>query len=305
METHCDDKYEILLDGRYFSDLVFTGLPEFPRLGHEVYSREFHLVPGGAFTSAVALHRLGLKVAWPCRFGSDPFSQVIKEKALSAGLDPAFFSQTDQPSLHLTVAFSYENERAFLSYSDATPELPIIETVKKIKPAWLYISNLGYGEKFSDLTSAAHEAGARIYMDCQAHQQSINNIQVAKGLGMVDVFSPNAEEARNLTGETDVIEALGRLAALTPLVIIKLGGEGCLCQSGDQILRVPAIPVQVVETTGAGDNFNCGFLLGQNRGYSLEDSLRIGNICGGLSTQGIGGTSVHINYELVKRYLKS
>ena len=54
---------------------------------------------------------------------------------------------------------------------------------------------------------------------------------------------------------------------------------------------MPGIHVQVVDTTGAGDNFNCGFLCGQVRGFSLADSLRMGNICGGLSTQGYGGTT--------------
>ncbi|MDO9545823.1 MAG: hypothetical protein Q7J07_03620 [Pelolinea sp.] len=57
------DNCDVFLVGRYFCDLIFTDLPEFPRLGHEVYSREFHLVPGGVYTPAAALQRLGIKTA--------------------------------------------------------------------------------------------------------------------------------------------------------------------------------------------------------------------------------------------------
>ena len=67
------------------------GCRNFPRLGHEVYSREFNLVPGGALNCAVALRRLGLRTIWPCRFGSDPFSRMAKQAALAEGLDGKYF----------------------------------------------------------------------------------------------------------------------------------------------------------------------------------------------------------------------
>jgi sugar/nucleoside kinase (ribokinase family) len=73
-------------------------------------------------------------------------------------------------------------------------------------------------------------------------------------------------------------------------VVIKLGPDGAMAQRGKQIARAPGIQASVVDTIGAGDNFNCGFIYGQTHRYSLEDSLLCGNICGGLSTQAHGGT---------------
>jgi sugar/nucleoside kinase (ribokinase family) len=299
------EPFQVLLDGGYFSDLVFTGLPEFPRLGHEIYSKEFHVLPGGAYNTAVALQRLGLKTAWPCRFGSDPFSQYVKEHALAEGLDPACFTQTDKPSLQITVAFSIDSERAFLSYSDPLPPMPLLEWERKLQPEWLCVSHLAHGSSYLDLFAAAHELGTRVFMDCQAHNHSLADADIQEALRQVDVFAPNADEARRLTGRVDCEAALEMLAELVPMVIIKMGADGCICRQGDLELRMPGIHVQVVDTTGAGDNFNCGFLCGQMRGFSLADSLRMGNICGGLSTQGYGGTTTSPTFNELKHFLES
>jgi sugar/nucleoside kinase (ribokinase family) len=297
------DSCDVLLDGGYFSDLVFTGLPEFPRLGHEIYSRDFHLVPGGAYNTAVALQRLGMKTAWPCHFGSDPFSQHVKTSAISEGLDPAFFSDMEESSLHLTVAFSFEEERAFLSYSDPVPETPLVKWIDELRPTWLCVSHLAFGQKYRETFEAAHTWGTRIFMDCQAHNRSIHDPQIIDTLRLVDVFAPNAEEARQLTGLDDIEKVLDLLAGYVPLVIIKLGKEGCICRQENEEMRAPGIHVQVMDTTGAGDNFNCGFLCGQVREFSLMDSLRMANICGGLSTQGYGGTTTSPTFNQVKHFL--
>ncbi len=295
---------DVLLDGGYFSDLVFTGLPEFPRLGHEVYSREFNLAPGGAYNSAVALNRLGMRIAWPCRFGSDPFSQFVKNSAINEGLDASFFEESSQPSLRITVAFSFDDERAFLSYSDAVQEIPLLKYLNDLRPAWLCVTHLAVGLHYPELFKQARALGTRIFMDCQAHHQSIADPQIQDLLHLVDVFAPNAEEARRLTGEYDLEKGLNKLVEFTPLVIIKLGSEGCLFRAqGGETMRVPGIRVQVMDTTGAGDNFNCGFLCGQVRDFSLLDSLRMANICGGLSTQGSGGTTTSPTFNQVKHFL--
>ncbi len=295
---------DVLLEGGYFSDLIFTGLSEFPRLGHEIYSKDFHLLPGGAFNSAIALCRLGLKTAWPCCFGSDPFSQFVKQHAVEEGIDPAFFTDLDEPSLHITVAFSFNEERAFLSYSDEYADIQFLELLMNLRPAWLMISHLAFSEAYTELFSVARKQDTLIYMDCQAHNNSIDDPQVEHALRQVDVFSPNLEEARRLTGCESAEEALEKLAQIVPLVIIKLGKDGCVCRQGEQTLRIPGLKVQVLDTTGAGDNFDSGFICGQIRGFTLEDSLRMANICGALSTQGYGGTSTSPTFNQVKRFLE-
>jgi len=293
------DNYDVYLVGRYFTDLVFTRLPEMPRLSHEVYAREFHMLPGGAATPAIALTRLGLRVAWPCFFGSDAFSRQILSLVITEKIEPSFFHDLEKPALHISVAYSFADERAFLSYADPLPDPPHEDLIRQTRPAWLYLANLHIGEKIRRLAQAARGAGARIYMDCQAQPNRPSENELAEALSLVDVFSPNLEEARMLSGEQDMEKALMVLSGLAETVIIKLGADGCICRQNNTTYRAPGISVSVVDTTGAGDNFNCGFLFGQINGFSLADSLRIANICGGLSVEGYGGASTSPTREQV------
>ena len=151
---------------------------------------------------------------------------------------------------------------------------------------------------------AAREVGAHVFMDCQAHALSIGDLLVGDALGRVDVFSPNLGEALALTGELGIEQALKKLLCYTPLVIIKDGAHGCLAGNSQGIIRSDALDVVVKDTTGAGDNFNCGFIYAQIRGYSLEQSLRFANICGGLSTRGLGGSAASPTPEEILAYLK-
>lgn len=196
-----------------------------------------------------------------------------------------------KPALHISVAFSFADERAFLSYADSLPDPPHEDLIRRVRPTWLYLANLHSGESLRRLAQAAREAGARIFMDCQAQQNRPSESELAEALGMVDIFSPNLEEARMLTGEQDAEKVLVKLSRLAETVIIKLGADGCVCRLKNATHHVPGISASVVDTTGAGDNFNSGFLFGQINGFSLADSLRIANICGGLSVEGYGGAS--------------
>jgi sugar/nucleoside kinase (ribokinase family) len=298
-------KYEIFLVGRYFCDLVFTNLPELPRLGHEVYSSDFHLIPGGVYTPAVALHRLGVKTAWPCLFGSDPFSHFVREKALSEGVDSAFFRDSGSPSLRISASFSFKDERAFLSYTDPLPEYDYTDLILETRPEWVYITHLLIGHQLEEIISSAREVGAKVFMDCQAHTYTLESTGIRKALHQVDVFSPNAEEAYQLTGKENLEDALANLSELIPIVIIKDGRNGCLFQDGRDTMHVEGIEVDVADTTGAGDNFDCGFLFGQLREYDLLTSLRIANICGGLSATGYGGASSSPTRAEIMRVLRS
>lgn len=282
-------EYEVFLIGRYFTDLVFSELPEFPRLGHEVYSKEFHLVPGGVYTPAVALHRLGVMTAWPCTFGTDAFSQYVKKQAINEGVNATFFSQGNSPSLQISAAFSFKEDRAFLSYTDPLPKYEYAELIKKIRPKWLYITHLVLRDELTKLVSAARSVGTRIYMDCQAHDHMLKETIIQDALKKVDIFSPNAKEAQQLTGKKGIDSILDDLSEFVPAVIIKDGPNGSFYQDANDTIHQEGIGVKVIDTTGAGDNFNCGFLYGQLRGYSIGQSLRIGNICGGLSVSDYGG----------------
>ena len=71
---------------------------------------------------------------------------------------------------------------------------------------------------------------------------------------------------------------------------VRRGADGATLQSGEQVISVESIPVNVVDTVGAGDSFDAGFIYGHLNDWPLEKTLRLAVICGALSTRKAGGT---------------
>ena len=276
--------YDVLVLGDYYCDLIFTGLPELPRLSADIFGTGFEMSPGGSYRTTLALMRLGLRAAWVSDFGDDFFSRFVLGSAQQDGFDPAFFRQHRFPVRRVSASFSYAHDRGFMSYKDDIAHISAVETVLEARPRALLIPSLMLGDEQAALVGAARQVGALVYMDCQAHPETLAMPEVVAALRRVDIFAPNQTEALHLTGESTIEAALERLAEIVPVAVIKRGGEGSLGRAGSTRASAPALPVEPHDTTGAGDCFNAGFLYGYLHNLPLETCLRCGNICGGLAT---------------------
>jgi sugar/nucleoside kinase (ribokinase family) len=106
---------------------------------------------------------------------------------------------------------------------------------------------------------------------------------------VTDVFLPNAEEAARIAGAEDSEAAARALASRAGVVVVKAGVDGAIAIEGDLLARAPAVAIDGVDATGAGDAFDAGFLASRLAGDPLERSLAIANACGALSTRALGG----------------
>ena len=294
---------DVLLFGDYFCDLIITGLAEIPRLGADVFGEAMEIAPGGAYILAVALHRLGVRARWAAQFGNDLFSRFMLEQVACEGLDTTLFQYVPTPLRSVSVSFSFSHDRGFISYVDAFPEHAIYSIIETQRPRW--VANLPFDS--SPETRARvdfiHQHDGRVYTDCQYVTTTLDEPGLTDLLRLTDIFAPNQSEACQLTGEDDPEKAAARLAEYCPLVIVKCGADGALARSGKQIWHSPALKVDVVDTTGAGDSFNAGFLAAHLRGEPIKTCLRWGNISGGLSTTRRGGTSAVPTLEQLESLL--
>ncbi|MGE5123317.1 MAG: carbohydrate kinase family protein, partial [Acidobacteriaceae bacterium] len=292
--------YDVLVIGSYSVDLIFSGMTEFPQLGKDTLSTGFKMTPGEAFISAVCLHRLGLKVGWAADFGNDDFSQFALHAAREENLDESFFVFHKRPYRRISAAASYPNERAFLTYYDPEPQIPAaLNALIKANARALYIPGLFYGSHLDAGVRLAGVKNMKMVMDGNSSRGEITgksreSTSIRKALKYMDIFLPNAQEARRLTGEADLEQAIRVLAEYCPLVVIKDGAHGAYAYAKGSLVYSPAIGVDPVDTTGAGDNFNAGFLYAWLDHLPLETCLRWGNIVGGLSTTEPGGTTRRI-----------
>ena len=299
---------DLLLLGDYFFDIIFSGLVEFPALGREVYSNSITSTGGAMYITATALRRLGANTAWVAQFGDDPYSRYVHELAVNEGIDLSLARFLDKPYRRVTSSMPLHGERAFVTYVDPEPEDMFdfwLQIVKTAEYRHVHLGGLEPPEFITPIFEAAHARGATISMDCQDDPLLSLDCNWQKFLSMVDIFMPNAREALLITKLDSVEDAARLLSQWVGKVVIKDGANGAWVASKDSLLHSPAIHAgEVVDTTGAGDCFNAGFLFGHIvEGQPDEISARYGNICGGLSVTGIGGATNVPTYDVLMQWV--
>jgi sugar/nucleoside kinase (ribokinase family) len=301
--------FDVIVVGSYSLDLIFSGLGEFPKLGKDVVATDFKMTPGEAFISAVSMHRLGVNVGWAADFGNDDFSRFALTCARDEGLDESLFVIHDRPYRRISAAASYPQDRAFITYYDPDPQVPAaISALIKSQAKILYIPGLYSGDLFTAGKKLVRAKNMKLVMDGNSSSGDILGKtkqcrSIRNAIKSTDIFLPNALEARRITGEQNLELAILQLGELSPLVVIKDGSNGSYSYANNQLIHEPAISVDPIDTTGAGDNFNAGFLRAWLDGASLNTCLKWGNIVGGLSTTALGGTTRKITCEHVRNYL--
>jgi sugar/nucleoside kinase (ribokinase family) len=139
------------------------------------------------------------------------------------------------------------------------------------------------------LFEEAHAAGVTTSVDPNWDPQERWDGGLLDLLSETDLFLPNSAEARAITGIEDIDVAAESLAGRGGTVAIKFGDGGGMVVRGEEAIRVPGIQVDVVDTTGAGDTFDAGYLAGHLAGWPMQRCLALANVCGGLSTRATGG----------------
>jgi sugar/nucleoside kinase (ribokinase family) len=142
-----------------------------------------------------------------------------------------------------------------------------------------------------DLFARAHRAGLTTSLDTGFDPSGQWDGGLREALREADLFFPNEVELAAITGAAEPEEGLRRLGGGRARVVGKLGRDGAMTLDGGEVVRVPAYPVEPLDTTGAGDSFNSGFLHRWLAGAPLVECLRLGAACGALSTRGLGGTA--------------
>ncbi|WBP85431.1 carbohydrate kinase family protein [Kitasatospora cathayae] len=293
METDAAaQRCEVLVAGPYFADLVFHGLARPVRPGTEVFADGFALVPGGAYTLAMALHRLGRRVTWSADFGTDLFSSHVLSCARQEGLDEAAFRHHPVPVRSLTVALASADDRAMVSFQDPVDAQPLAPLLGRLRPRGLVLPQLRWDDGTVADLRAARKLGTLVVMDCHDTPASLDDPAVRAALALVDVFTPNDAEALRLTGAGDLDGALGALAELVPTAVITRGAQGAVAvRDGRRHDAPPVSRVAGIDPTAAGDCFNAGLVHGLLNGWSLPDCLAAASLCGAAATTGPGSSA--------------
>lgn len=293
----------VLSIGRLYCDLVFTGLEALPALGRERFAEDVAIAPGGgAFIVAAHLVALGRPARLVSRLGVDPLSLALEQPLSWSGVDLSFLERAADAGPQLTVAMVQAGERGFLSRR-AGRALPATLDAALASPGvrHLHIAEYATLDEIPDLVRRAKAKGLSVSLDPSWDDRLIGDPDLMARCAGVDIFLPNAEEARAIAGAEDAEEALTILAGRFPTVAVKLGKEGAAAEAGGRRVRKPAPPVTAIDTTGAGDAFDAGFIDGWLDGRGLTDCLEAGVRRGSLSVQTVGGIAIAEPAPALKR----
>lgn len=278
--------------GRVYCDLLFSGIETMPRLGREIFARDFTLAPGGgAVITAAHLAALSRPSALVARFGTDGLSALIEPDIAALGIDLRFLDRAASAGPQLTVAIAQGGDRAFLSHR-AGPACPVsIEAALAWAEAGhLHIAEYATLHEIPDLVGRAKAQGLTVSLDPSWDDALIRDPRFFDLAAGIDLFLPNLSEAAALTGQPEPQAALKDLAAHFPVVAVKCGSDGAWLAGQGAVSHRPAQRVRVVDTTGAGDAFNAGFLHHWLDGARLDACLEAAILAGSRSVQVMGGT---------------
>lgn len=288
---------KILIAGELNVDLVLHGYQFFPALGKEVLVKDVSLTLGSSSAiCAAGLVKLGNHVSLVAKVGCDTFGSLCLDALVQLGVDCSSIVRDASIKTGITVSISSAQDRALMTYLGAIAALhandisdDAIRNCKHLHVSSFFLQQ-ALRPELKSLFARAHQLGLTTSLDPGFDPSEGSSKDLSDVLTEVDVFLPNEIELESITGVHDRHRALRALANERTLVVVKLGSDGCMAFRGGEIVSVPAFPVNAIDTTGAGDSFDAGFLHAWLRGKDLEDAMRFGAACGALSTEGIGGT---------------
>ena len=289
--------FDCLVAGDANIDILVEGVTAL-EVGAEKLATDLNLVLGGSSSiTAFNLSRLGARVTFAGVIGEDSFGQLVREKLVGAQVDVTGLMQIPNAKTGVTIWHTDCGRRAGVTYPGTVAMLQAEDITDSLL---LSAKHLHVGAYFlltrlhpdaPEFFARAKRLGLTTSVDCNYDPEERLDSNLPNVLRHSDLFFPNEDEAVRITGRALVSEAARELAALGATIVIKRGANGALVANSHIQFAVPAQPARVVDTTGAGDSFNAGFLSEFVKGSSLEICAQAAVLAGARSTESIGGTA--------------
>ena len=305
-------KYDVLTIFDICADLVVDLGDTVPEFGQkEKYVDSYALEMGGSTgIFACQCAKLGLRTTGAGVVGGDIFGDMVKAELSGCSVDISNIVTDGDIKTGLGLHLKRTgDDRSILTYSGsigaATPGHitdALLQSARHLHIGSYYLLE-GVREALPDIARRAKNFGLSTSLDTNWDPSEKWDLP-DELLSNIDIIFPNLNEALLLAGYSDLESAVKALAAKVPVVAVKLGVEGALAESGGIRVKLPAPAVEVIDTIGAGDNFDAGFLYAHLCGLSLEQCLRCGICCGSASAAKPGGIKSQITLEALSDWMK-
>ena len=295
--------WDVVVVGDFFIDEILSEFYSLPKLGEEAFARRFRReIGGGAAITACGLGRLGWNVAVLGVVGAAD-SEWLVRRLIEGGVHAAGLEHHPDTPTGLTVSVSTREDRAFFTYYGANERLPYLIRSPEARKLMARARHVHFACAPDHVVDAGlfpelRRQKRRISIDVGWHPSWLTHPQNFDTLRESDLFLPNEREGELITGETEPHKILRSLRERGLRGVgLKLGGKGATLLWRNKEFVCDPYPVENVDTTGAGDCFDAGFIHAWLRGEAPQDCLETANICGALSTRDLGGIAAFPTLE--------
>ena len=309
---------DIIVMGDINVDVVFS-IPAYPLPGSEAIATSVQMHTGGsAVNTAIALAKMDMDVGFIGRVGHDSLADQVLADLTEAGVDCSHIQEDPRVSTGLIfIAVTEDGERTMFAARGANSftQASGIDPNYFANCRWIHLSSYSflahhqYETIHAVLDLAENSPYTRVSLDIGTEPALRARPQIMEVLPRFEVIIPNETEVTLLGSGRSVDDSLDYLlnGPGANAVVTKRGADGCLLAVGNKRVQLPSFNVKAKDTTGAGDSFNAGLVLGRLVGLSWEAAAALGNALGGLATtrEGAGASAINRNdvSRLVEKHL--
>jgi sugar/nucleoside kinase (ribokinase family) len=307
-------KVDVLAIGELNVDLILNDIEGFPVVGKEIMAGSMTLTLGSSTAIFAAnLSSLGAKVGFLGKIGNDSFGDLVKKSLAEKGVDTSYIITEEKIPTGATIALSYAEDRAMVTFPGAMNHLTLddisddaLATARHIHFSSCFFQP-GMAGNIGVLFKRAKDLGLTTSLDTQWDPSEKWDFDFKNILPYVDIFLPNETEILHITKTKNLEDALQKVTPFARNVVIKKGSKGSVIVtgSGEYIEKPAYLNKNVVDSIGAGDSFNAGFVFKFVKGESPEKCLDFGNLTGALNTTAPGGTGAFQSKKAIQDTLKS
>jgi sugar/nucleoside kinase (ribokinase family) len=298
---------DIAIAGEINLDLILYGLPKQMPTERELLATGFAVTLGSS--SAILAHNLaalGSRVGFITKVGDDAFGALALDRLREPGVDLTRVAHGAQSGV--TLILPHGAERHILTYPGTISELRFedMDLDYLTSARHFHLSSLFLQRELlprvPELFRRMKSAGLSTSLDTNDDPDD-RWAEIEQILPYVDIVMPNEREAMKMSQTNDLESAVSWLAERVATVVIKMGAAGAMTIRDGRRFNAPSVPVSVIDSVGAGDSFDAGFLHQVLRGADLETCLTYANRCGAFSTTACGGTEAFRDIARLREFV--